>query len=620
MIPAEQRMNRTQVKELKPLLLPWLIAALGGLLPASDDLIAVVGALLSFGGFAVLCAMAFAIEFQERTFPLLLSQPVERERLWRDKMAAVALAALGLVVLNWRTQWLLEEFMGSLLGWLVFLSALASSGFWILTTRSFLSGILLSMAMQVLVFVGLAQALTRSYGPGPVLSWSEFAPVIILPALLYFVSFIWLGRAFWRQNLLFKAGMVIQLILFFGAGQLLIAQYHEDRGWISEACVAGMFALATLCSSGWWALVGRTTLNAAVLTVASQFLVLGAVLFILSRLSGSDAWFGGWGLLSVVMVGTPIYSAMFLRAGWLRFARFEVKDTALAESLPEGRISKLTESWFSWLHCRADKGWLNLVRKELWLQKPLLLLAGIFAVCWFGTLGCQWLLRLPGLAFIGDALVCIYAPLAMALAGCISLGEEKHLGVAAWNLALPISTRRQWLVKLVVAALTGLVLGLALPLCLAWAAARLAGVGVLMKETDHGWIVLVGISGGLFVLSFWAMTLVRNTIRAALTAVFAFLALTFCGYLGGWCAELTGGFASNVSVVLSADGQPIFHHLIGAFGFILASYGIALVQSLKQFRRLRTPGSAVFTNALLLAAGVVAGSYWWTAVVASAAR
>jgi ABC-type transport system involved in multi-copper enzyme maturation permease subunit len=99
-------------KEFRALLLPWLVAVVaGGLSPffvmaerlsIIPELPAIVAGLLTFAFCACLglmVASSFGTEYQQRTLPLLLAQPVERFRLWNEKLVALvlALAAAGMI-------------------------------------------------------------------------------------------------------------------------------------------------------------------------------------------------------------------------------------------------------------------------------------------------------------------------------------------------------------------------------------------------------------------------------------------------------------------------------------------------------------------------------------------
>src|SRR5690348_4145163 len=97
-------MSNRLVKEFSPLLLPGCVAIIGSAVRPSNDIAATLGTLACFGGFALLAATAFGLEFQHRTLGLLLSQPVERSSLWHQKLLVVFLGGIVVTLLNWQVQ------------------------------------------------------------------------------------------------------------------------------------------------------------------------------------------------------------------------------------------------------------------------------------------------------------------------------------------------------------------------------------------------------------------------------------------------------------------------------------------------------------------------------------
>jgi hypothetical protein len=235
--------------------------------------------------------------------------------------------------------------------------------------------------------------------------------------------------------------------------------------------------------------------------------------------------------------------------------------------------------------------------------------------------------------------------LAVALAGSISQGEESALGLGAWHLTLPISARRQWLVKLAVAAAAALVLGVVLPGVLALATlpeARdaLGNVGrsnVVLVNPDLSDVVLTAVPVGaglwlFFVLSFWAATLLRDTLRAIFMAGLSFAALGLWAALSVWLyvkAAGLGGFETGLLREIFAGWHlptsyavKVWIHLGGgvpppwyrplydfdkavpwalALGVLLVSL-VALGQSRHQFRRGQVPRGAIIKCAAVLLA------------------
>ncbi|HVV70972.1 MAG TPA: hypothetical protein VHI52_05650, partial [Verrucomicrobiae bacterium] len=382
-------MNRSFAKEMRPLLLPWLIAAAGGLLPPGDELESVLGSVLSFGGFAVVAAMVYAIEFQERTLPLLLTQPVDRSRVWRDKLSVTALAAAALACLNWRVHSFLADIplldLGPVFGWVLLCAVICSAGFWIESTHSVLGGVALAFLVQLLVFLGLGIVAVRSVtleGQGKEF-FISFVNQVATCGVVYCAAFLWLSRQFWKKNAPAKAGVAALVIVLFGLGEIANAHAEAHADSLST-CGAAVFVLATICSAGWWALAARTTIGGAVLTIASQFIAVIAIRLVLSQLTGSDFSADDRRFWPIIFLGAPLYAALFLWGGWRKFLRLEAREPVYGE----GAVAAGSAGGGpGWLRCRAGEHWLNLARKELRLQKPLLLLAGIFTVCWLALFG-----------------------------------------------------------------------------------------------------------------------------------------------------------------------------------------------------------------------------------------
>src|SRR6266436_475391 len=96
-------MNSRMAKELRSVLLPSSVALVIAIVLPWANLFVVVGFLekgsfvefvtgvVTFAFFACLLAVTalpFGVEFLHKTFPLLLSQPIPRARIWKDKLIA----------------------------------------------------------------------------------------------------------------------------------------------------------------------------------------------------------------------------------------------------------------------------------------------------------------------------------------------------------------------------------------------------------------------------------------------------------------------------------------------------------------------------------------------------
>jgi len=162
-----------------------------------------------------------------------------------------------------------------------------------------------------------------------------------------------------------------------------------------------------------------------------------------------------------------VYSAFFLWLGRRQFVELELKDPLASRSaqIPDALVPTKLVALF---RCRPTGALRNLIRKEVRLQKPIFLISAVVTICWLVALLLLVLEPSHEYIYVGtlNALTGIQITLTVVLTGCVAFGEEKSLGLAAWHLTLPISARRQWLVKLGVSAGVLVVTGFVLPLLL----------------------------------------------------------------------------------------------------------------------------------------------------------
>ena len=154
-------MNPRLAKELRPLLLPWGIAAIG----ACGHFVALCNPVFANGAFGnlltglagtafvvgvlVLAAMPMGVELHERTLSLLLSQPTERVRLWKEKLFAASLMIALLSVIHGIASVVSGQLnlMSALLFAGFAIAAVCSVGYYTLSTRSVLIGITCAVGM-----------------------------------------------------------------------------------------------------------------------------------------------------------------------------------------------------------------------------------------------------------------------------------------------------------------------------------------------------------------------------------------------------------------------------------------------------------------------------------------
>jgi hypothetical protein len=508
-------MNRRLAKEFRVLLLPWSVAlAIAIILPVANFLYFEGGSFVSFlrggltfaffGCLLAIAALPFGTEFLHKTFPLLLSQPVSRAQIWKDKL----IAGSGAVVLP----------------------------------------------LVVLVLVQFAaQAATDSTLPS-------------------------------------HGGEVSGL----------------NAPW-KMALSAVALLLPTLGSVGYWTLLTRSTLGGMVFTAFAQLIAFGLLAFVAEKIDIPNS--AQLPLLSIIGV---IYGAVFFVLSWRKFANLELSHISPSDF---GGAKSLTArpSRLSWLRCRPTSGLLNLVRKEIQLQRPLFIIAAIHLVLWVLTYA--WLLLEPTRTTYPEIIFALtigfYIPLMSLLAGSVSLGEEKNLAIVGWHLTFPVSIRRQWSVKLAVGLGTWLSLGLLLPFCLTHVGVLLSGPRSFSVFERDSWLGIALAMTGVFALSFWAMTLFSNTVRAVIGGLAAAIALCGAGALAFWL--LLEFFFSRpwVHFLLTYDRhwqETDSLLLIGSVLIGASTVVVAFVQSLLQFRRLQTSPRTVVKYSCALLAFVFLGT------------
>jgi hypothetical protein len=413
-----------------------------------------------------------------------------------------------------------------------------------------------------------------------------------------------------------------------GSGVLL----RNDPVLFATDLAAVIFLLATLCSAGFWTLVARSTMGGLVFSVASLCLTAMLVTFGLQKIYGEELAFESHNVAAVMACGGLAYSALFLWLGWRRFKRMELRDAVFGEGIELSGAAVRGKWWCGWLVCRPQGGVFNLVRKELRLQKPVFLSAAVFSVCGLVGLGLHRLWPEQGYNHFLELLLFFYVPLTVILAGCISLTEEKTLGVAAWHLTLPSPTRRMWVVKLAVANLSGLALGFVLP-CL---------LGLLVLITDptaqnsngpDGRTVatLFFIAWLTILVSFWASTIMNNVIRSALTTIIALAVGGTCVGLGVWGGQTLDGPDSGLQTGLLA-GLMVRYQLppqffasntetwawFGTFLAAVLLVSILLWQSLVHFRSPDPRRETLVKYSFLMAALILGCAFWGSDFRASA--
>jgi hypothetical protein len=152
-------------------------------------------------------------------------------------------------------------------------------------------------------------------------------------------------------------------------------------------------------------------------------------------------------------------SALGAAMTWRGFLRLEAIDGAPGEiTLPAFRTRPHQR-----ITARRRQGSLrSLVAKEVRLQRLTFVLSAFYFALWLGIVVARQVVP----DFVGPALAPItflHTGLVLVMAGALASAEERHWSTADWQLLLPISTSKQWAVKVTVAVAIGLGLAVGLP-------------------------------------------------------------------------------------------------------------------------------------------------------------
>lgn len=132
-------------------------------------------------GVPLLATLAFGNDFQYRTLPLLLSQPIDRMKVWKEKLIVTTIAALTIAFVYSLGR---QDMSKLAVVWMV--TALCSATFWTLVARSIIGGLVLNL------FQGTAIVMT-----GQLMKWMQWSipsSPTIAAAISYGIFMLWMGR------------------------------------------------------------------------------------------------------------------------------------------------------------------------------------------------------------------------------------------------------------------------------------------------------------------------------------------------------------------------------------------------------------------------------------------
>jgi hypothetical protein len=297
-----------------------------------------------------------------------------------------------------------------------------------------------------------------------------------------------------------------------------------------ESVVVGAWVIAIIASAPFWTLFARSTLGGLLLTagVLQTFIVVawwmlpGQIREFLSPTNITVASIAAFVLLC--------YAGVMLWLGRRKLARFQVTGGMAGDDLLMAGPGVMPEALAGLFRCRPTGPFLNLIRKELRLLRPLWLITLLNVPAWI----CVILFRSTKNPPFTMAMLAVSSLYAIP-AGSLSLGEERTSGTHSWHMTLPVSARRQWLIKLFLALFAGFVCAALLPVLVLIAGGFLFGSPFMFVDPHFVvvWLLTVLL---LSFASFWCACAVNGTVRAVLWVLPMMGALLLAGRLGGWVA------------------------------------------------------------------------------------
>ena len=266
---------------------------------------------------------------------------------------------------------------------------------------------------------------------------------------------------------------------------------------------------------------------------------------------------------------TVLLSIVGAVSSWRTFMRLEAVEGPRADfRLPRfaGRSGARASARAELRHIHPV--W-SLLRKEIHLQQLTFVTSGLYICGWIATLVGR---RLGGIQDIDDALLIltvVHGGGVALLSGSLATAEERHLGVLESQLLMPISTARQWLIKVAVVFGLCVLLAMALPAALTWA---FEGLHAVRFNLPFSGVVMLLAAVALYVSS-----LSDSGLKALLLAAPAALSLIMLipllvdGVL--WTARHVG-LKTNNTDVFGLDSMAVIAFMVFSLliGFALRNY------------------------------------------------
>ncbi len=430
-----------------------------------------------------------------------------------------------------------------------------------------------SVIVGILIPVALAYFLTGSDAWGFV-TWTSAAFSAFIGALSFGAEFegrtmlSLLSQPISRQKIWFrKMGVLaVALILVNLACILGIAVFMRGEALpASFRDLAAIMVLATViafCSAPCITLAVKNTPGAVAFTVFLPPTLAGGFFFL--------CWAGSFltshpdvpifqaqferhaGL--IILLACAGYSAITYALGYRSFMKLQVIDSQTQElALPTaieralGRPAKKIIPGYT--SPRA-----SLIRKELQLHR-VSFVGAVFITVLLAVESVAWLLhKSEATAMLMVVELIIYTLAIPVIIGIVSVAEERNWGTSGWQLTLPVSPFKQWIIKMNVAFATALFLSIGLPLLLLFLGSEVIGLPISYPAINTLRDLMLPACTLLGFVVFFCVILYASSV-----SISSLQAITFAGGLLVACGIIIG--LENFSLEYAAQHWPSFGFL-----------------------------------------------------------
>lgn len=259
--------------------------------------------------------------------------------------------------------------------------------------------------------------------------------------------------------------LLAMLLVLAGVALARLPLIPAGREMQDSAVVGGMSFLGGAFLAPWLTMRCRNPIAGAFFALSiPAALLLGTEIFSILVLAHAGTPAGEHVRMEIFWAGMVVVSAIGAFFSWRSFLKLQAIEGSHADlALPQ---------WFSSSKARGGVGgrrgspvWM-LVSKELHLQQLTFMVSALYVAGWVAIL-LTWHSTTMTIDQPFLILTVVHGAMVALLAGSLASAEERQLGTRDWQLLLPMSTARQWLIKCGVVFGVVIVLGLALPAVLA---------------------------------------------------------------------------------------------------------------------------------------------------------